>query len=200
MQYFPWDLQDSSWVTAVQNETILTVFVALTAAALLAQAGILLAALLIGRKIALSLREDIEELRNSAMPFIKDTRQLFDRFTPEVEPILKEMVAAAPNLKAISADVAALTKKARTQADGIEASAVDALERIRYQAARLDTAVTSLLDDADRIVGFLHSAVSAPARQAAGVLAAAKAIVESFRRPEPPARRVQPSNDHETFI
>jgi methyl-accepting chemotaxis protein len=187
-------------VTAVQNETILTVFVALTAVALLAQAGILLAALLIGRKIVLSLREDIEELRNSAMPFIKDTRQLFDRFAPEIEPILKEMVTAAPNLKAISADVAALTKKARTQADGIETSAVEALERIKHQASRLDSAVTRALDDADRVLGFVHTAVSAPARQVAGVLAAARAIVESFRRPEVAARRAQPTNDHESFI
>jgi hypothetical protein len=184
----------------VQSETILTVFVALTAVALLAQAGILLAALLIGRKIVLSLREDMEELRNSAMPVLKDTRLLFDRIVPEVEPILKEMVNAAPNLRAISADVAALTKKARTQADGIEASALDAMERIKVQAGRLDTAVTRVLDDTDRVLGYVHTAVSAPARQVAGVLAAARAIVDSFRRPEPPSRRVQPTNDHETFI
>ncbi len=184
----------------MQSDTTLTAFVALTAVALLVQAGILLAALLIGRKIVRSLREDIEELRSTAMPVLKDTRQLFDRIVPEVEPILKEMVKAAPNLRAISADVAALTKKARTQADGIEASAIEAMDRIRHQASRLDAAVTSALDSTDRVVNFLHYTVSAPARQVAGVLAAARAIVDSLRRPEPPARRVQPTNDHESFI
>jgi len=187
-------------VTAVQNESLLTVFVALTALALLAQAGILLAALLVGRKMFLSLRNDFEELRTSAMPVLNESRALFERLVPEVEPILKEFVAAAPNLKAISADVAALTKKARTQADGIEASAVDALERIRHQAARLDSAVTRALDDTDRVLGFVHTAVSAPARQIAGVLAAARAIMESFRRADGTAHRVQPANDHESFI
>jgi hypothetical protein len=189
-----------SWVTAVQNETILTVFVALTAVALLAQAGILLAALLIGRKVILSLRDDVEELRNSAMPVLKESRQLFERFLPEVEPILKEMAKAAPNLKAISSDVAALTKKARTQADGIEASTVDALERIRVQAARLDSAVTRALDDTDRVLGFVHTAVSTPARQLAGILAAVRAVMDSFRHPDSAPRRAQPTNDHESFI
>ncbi len=184
----------------MHSDTILTVFVALTAAALLVQAGVLLAALLIGRKIVLSLREDVEELRNSATPVLKQARELYERYVPEFEPVLKEMIKAAPNLRAISADVAALTGKARSQADGIEASAVEAMDRIRFQAARLDSAVTRLLDDADRVLGFVHTAVGAPARQVAAVLAAARAIVDSLRRPEPPARRVQPANDHETFI
>jgi len=184
----------------VQSETILTVFVALTALALLAQAGILLAALLIGRKMFVSLRDDFEELRSSAMPVLKESRQLFERIVPQVEPILKEVAGAAPNLKAISADVAALTKKARTQADGIEVSALDAMERIKHQAARLDTAVTRVLDDTDRVLGFVHTAVSAPARQVAGVLAAARAIMDSFRHTDHASQRVQPSNDHESFI
>lgn len=184
----------------MQSETVLTVFVALTALALLAQAGIMLGALLIGRKMFASIREDIEELRGSAMPLLKESRQLFERISPQVEPILKEVAGAAPNLKAISADVAALTKKARAQADGIEASALDAMERIKHQAARLDTAVTRVLDDTDRVLGFVHTAVGTPARQVAGVLAAARAIVDSFRHTDHAARPAQSANDHESFI
>jgi methyl-accepting chemotaxis protein len=190
-------------ITSMPNATeatILMVFVALTAIALLVQAIILVAVFFAGKKAFDSLRGEFEELRTSALPVLNISRQFFERLGPDIGPVTSDVIKTAANLKTITSDMAELTTKVRTQVEDVQTSANEALERIKQQAARVDIMVTNLLDAADRVTGFLENAVSVPVRQFAGVLAAVKAIVETLRHAEPPTRRVQPNNDHESFI
>ncbi|MGB6689920.1 MAG: hypothetical protein WBE76_18950 [Terracidiphilus sp.] len=180
--------------------TLLIVFVGLTAIALLVQAVILVAVLFAGKKALASLRGEFEELRTSAVPVLNISRQFFERIGPEIGPVTSDVIKTAANLKTITSDMAELTTKVRAQAEDVQTSAGEALERIKQQAARVDIMVTNLLDAADRVTGFLETAVTVPVRQFAGVLAAVKAIVETLRHAEPATRRVQPTNDHESFI
>lgn len=180
--------------------TLLIVFVGLTAVALLVQAIILVAAFFAGKKAIESLRGEFEELRESALPVLKISRQFFDRIGPDIGPVTADVIKTAANLKTMTSDMAALTTSLRTQVEDVQTSANEALERIKQQAARVNIMVSNLLDAADRVTGFLENTVSVPVRQFAGVLAAVKAIVETLRHTEPPMRRVQPNNDHESFI
>lgn len=179
---------------------ILIIFVGLTTLALLVQAVILVAVIVAGKKAFESLRGEFEELRTSALPLLKTSQQFFDRLSPDIGPLTSDVIKTAANMKTITGDVAVLTTNLRTQAEDVQASANEALERIKLQAARVDMMVTNLLDATDRATGFLENAVSVPVRQFAGVLAAVKAIVETLRHAEPTTRRVQPANDHESFI
>jgi methyl-accepting chemotaxis protein len=190
-------------ITSMPNDTsvtLLLVFVGLTAVALLVQAVILVAVFLAGKKAFESLRGEFEELRTSAVPMLNISRQFFERIGPEIGPVTYDVIKSAANLKTITSDMAEVTTKLRAQAEDVQRSANEALERVKQQAARVDIMVTNLLDATDRVTGFLEHAVSTPVRQFAGVLAAVKAIVETLRHAEPATRRVQPSNDHESFI
>ena len=180
--------------------TLLIVFVALTAVALLVQAIILVAAFFASKKAIESLRGEFEELRTAALPVLNISRQFFERIGPDIGPVTSDMIKTAANLKTISGDVAELTAKLRVEAEDVRSSAHEAVGRLKYQVARVDVMITNLLDAADQVTGFLQSAVSVPVRQFAGVLAAVKAIVETLRHAEPATRRAQPANDHESFI
>jgi hypothetical protein len=182
------------------ESTLLIVFVGLTALALLVQAIILVAVTLAGKKAFESLRAEFEELRTSAVPVLNISRQFFERIGPDVGPLTSDVIKTAANLKTVTGDMAALTTNLRTQVADVQTSANEALERVKVQAARVDLMVTNFLDATDRMNAFLQSAVSVPVRQFAGVLAAVKAIVETLRHAEPTERRVQPANDHESFI
>jgi methyl-accepting chemotaxis protein len=181
------------------TETLLTVFVGLTALALLVQAVILVAIVLAAKKAFESLRSEFEELRESAVPVLKISRDLFERVGPNVGPMASDFVTTAANLKTISTDIATVSTKLRAQVEDVQTSAADVVEQLKHQAVRVEALINEALDALERLSAFLQSAVSVPARQVAGVLAAAKAVMGSFRSFEP-ERRAQPANDHESFI
>jgi len=182
------------------NEMLLVVFVAMTGLALAVQAIVVVAFYFFAKNIYGQVRQDLGELRESAVPFLKTAKEILAQVMPQIEPVTTDVVKAAASMRAISADVADISAKVRTQVDGAQASTTEIVERARFQAARLDAIITATLDGFDRIGVFLQSAVGTPARQIAGILAAAKAIMESLRTPAPAASRAPAANDNETFI
>ena len=70
---------------ALNNETLMLAFVALTGIALSAQAVILLAIFLSVRKAAKGVKEDIDDLRASILPVVDSTRTVIARLAPKVE-------------------------------------------------------------------------------------------------------------------
>lgn len=182
------------------TESTLIVFVALTGFALLVQAGILLAIFLSARKALNKLRVDFDELRESALPILNTTRDVLTRIAPKIEPVAVDVVKAASSMRAISSDLADMTARLRVQVEGAQTSVAEISDRMRQQALRLDGILTRLLDMADQAAFFLQRTVGVPARQLAGILAAAKAVLESLRAYQPAARRGPAGNDDETFV
>jgi hypothetical protein len=66
------------------------------------------------------------------------------------------------------------------------------MARVSRQTARLDSMLTVGLDKVERTAGVLETAVAVPVRQANGIFAAVKAIVETYRSTVPPHRPVHP--------
>lgn len=185
----------------MNTQTILVAFVALTGFALVVQAAILLAVFLAAKKAAEKLRQDFDELRESALPFLQASRDALSRVAPKIEPITADIMKAAANVNAISSDLAQITSKVRGQVDTVQESTADLVERVKHQATRVDSMVTTTLDAADKVGGFLQQTVSGPARQLSAILAAAKAVIESLRNSDAASsRRAHTTNDHETFI
>ena len=172
----------------LDTQTILLAILAIVALAILAQAILLLAIFLAVRKAAHSLKEEVEDLRSAVMPIVYNTRELFLRVAPRIEDT--------------AADLAAMAHGLRTQTDDIQASANDVLDRVRQQTARLDGMITGVFDAVDRATGFVTEAVARPMRQLSGILASAKAVVESLRNaapePEPPAG--PPADEKDMFV
>ncbi|MDR3751779.1 MAG: hypothetical protein P4K94_09880 [Terracidiphilus sp.] len=168
------------------NQTIQLAIVAATALALLLQTIVLLAILITVRKTASSLKNEMEDLRSSVMPIIYNTRDLLVRVTPQVEATVE--------------DLAQMAKGMRVQTEDLQASAREVVERLRAQASRVDSMLSSVLDAVDRTGDFLTEAVNKPVRQISGLLASVKAVVESLRASEFGQHRSNSSGDDDTFV
>jgi len=158
----------------LDNQTIQFALVVAVAAAMVLQAIVLLAILLILRKLAKSVRQDIAELRGSVMPVIASTRELLERVKPRIEET--------------TLDLALLARALRDQTADVQAAADDIIARARSQASRIDTMFSGVLDAVDRAGTFLTDTVAKPMRQLSAFLASAKAVVESLRSVDGAAR------------
>lgn len=151
--------------TGVDN-TILA-FVAIAALALAVQTIGMVAVLLVARKAARNLREEMEQYRSSIMPLILRARETVLNVAPKVELAAEEL--------------AAVSTKLREQATDIQSAANDILARTHTQAGRVDHMLTAVFDRMERAGAFMSDAVAKPMRQLSGVIASVKAVVETLR-------------------
>jgi hypothetical protein len=180
------DLRENNPMQNLDNQTIMLGFVGVTALAVLLQAIILLAILITMRKAARSLKEEAEDLRSAVMPIIENTQTLLTRVAPKMESTVT--------------DVAAVAHRLREQTEVMESTAKEIIDRVRHQSSRVDTMLSKVLDAVDRAGGFLTDAVSKPARQLAGILSSAKAVIESLRASEFGPRETRPPEDEDPFV
>jgi len=172
----------------LDNQTLEVIFVGLVALALITQAFILLAALIVMRKTAKSIGEKLDTFGASAIPLIDKTRTLVNNLSPRIE-------GAAD-------DVAALTHSLRRQTADLQSLSNEIVMRTRAQATRLDGMMTGVLDSVERAGNFVTDTVNKPLRQLSAILASIKAAVESLRDYQAPPRAdaERASRDHDMFV
>ena len=137
-------------------------------------------------KTANSIKVEIDDIRSSVLPALKNAAELFVRISPKVESTVT--------------DVSELTRLARTQAAEVEGSFEQILQSLRTQTVRIDAMLTGTLDAVDKAAAFATNAVSKPVRQISGVLASIKAIVESLTSNGAPPRPAEPNEDKDMFV
>jgi methyl-accepting chemotaxis protein len=157
----------------MNHETIELACIGLGALALLIQSIVLLAIFVGMGKATKKIQEEIEDIRSSVMPVVKDTREL-------VDTARELFVRLGPKVESTVTDVSELTRSLRAQATNVEVTVEQVLERVRMQAGRLDTMFSGTLDAVDRATAYVTQTVSKPVRQLSGVLASIKAVVESL--------------------
>jgi ABC-type transporter Mla subunit MlaD len=154
----------------LDNQTIQFALVVAVAAAMVIQTIVLLAALIVLRKLAKSIRGQIADVHDSVMPVNDDTRELIARVKPRIEET--------------TFDLALLARSLRDQTADIQVAADEIIARARSQASRIDNMFTGVLDAVDRASTFLTDTVAKPMRQLTAFLASARAVVESLRSPD----------------
>jgi uncharacterized protein YoxC len=136
---------------------------------------------------------------------IKEAKRYADEMEAKVQPVLtsaletlqqtKALVTRLePKLEAAATDMSAITRFAREETARLKTSADEITDRIRRQAERVEHITNNALDGVEKAGNFLNSAVNKPVRQASGFIAAARAIVDSLRRPAPP-RHSHPTDE-----
>jgi hypothetical protein len=164
------------------TETILIVFVALTGVAVLLQAFVLLAIFLSLKKTAKSVSDASDDFKATVLPFVHSTRELMERLSPQIVTV--------------SEGLADLTNILHKETKGVRVSVSEIMERLNRQTQRIDAMLTTGLDTVEHTAGVIETAVAKPVRQANGVLAAIKAIIDTYRAPLPPRRPTyDPEND-----
>ena len=160
------------------TQTILTIFVALTGVAVLLQACVLFAIYVSLRKTAQSVQQATEDLKATLVPMVHSTRELMERITPQV-------VTISAGLAELTEALHKESKGVRVSVAEIRVSVAEIMERLRRQTQRLDSMLTTGLNTVEKAGSILEATVAIPVRQANGILAAVKAVIETYRSTTP---------------
>lgn len=146
------------------SENLIPLFVALTGAAVVLQAGLLAAIYLAMRKTAERVEALAEEVKTKALPALESTHSL--------------LTELGPKLQIISDNLADVTTRLRAQVQRVDATVTDALDRARLQVIRTDEMVTRTLDKVESTSEIVQKTVVSPVRQVSGVIQGITAGVE----------------------
>ena len=130
---------------------------------------------------------------------IKAAKQYADDMDARIRPVItssqelleqtKGLVSRLePKLEAAAGDMAEIARIAREETTRISESADEITDRIRKQAERMDTMTSTTLDGIEKAGHILNVAVNTPVKQMSGFLAAARAVVDTLRKPAAPRR------------
>ena len=148
------------------NDNLLTIFIAVTMAAVLLQAGILVALYLAVRKSTAKMEALATEVTSKAVP--------------TMETVQSMLVELRPKIEVLSTNVAESSSMVRNQLGRIDATLTDALDRTRLQVIRADELLNRTLDKVEETSEMVHKTVVSPLRQVNGLMAAISTGVEVF--------------------
>jgi hypothetical protein len=146
------------------NENLLILFIAITAAAVVLQAGLLAAMYLAMRKSSGRFEALAEEVRNKAFPVLETSQALLTELKPK--------------LVTMSDNVLETTLIMRSQVERMDATVNDVVDRARLQIIRTDELVTRTLDRVEATTDIVEKTVVSPVRQVSGVIQGITAGIE----------------------
>jgi gas vesicle protein len=140
----------------MDNNSLLIIFIAITAFAVLLQAGLLAAMYLAMRKSATKMESLADEIKNKALPAIDTVQSVLAEIKPRIEEIVE-------NVKDTSSTV-------RDEIHRVEATLNDAVDRARLQVIRVDEMLTRTFDRVEHTSDVVQKTVMSPVRQVTGVI------------------------------
>ncbi len=191
-------------------EVLLIVFIGITAMAVLLQAFVLLGMLLTVRKAVKLGEQQANEYRSKVGPILDGAKELMTVAKDTLETgksvvtDTKGLIAKLqPALTTAATELSDMARDIHQQANDLQTSLDEVAHKARVQADRVDTMTTSVLNGVDRVGSFVNQMVQMPIRQVNGLVAAAKAVVETLRRTPQPPRAPQPAQvaeDKDLFV
>jgi methyl-accepting chemotaxis protein len=172
-------------------ETLLTVFIAVTAAAVVLQMFILFGMFITMRKMATrveGLADKVEDttsvVQTRVLPILENTKALVEHSRPKVETLVD-------NLSHISGT-------ARGTADRLQVTLNDAIDRTRLQVIRGDEMLTRTMNHIEETSDKVQQSVMSPVRQISGLAHAISIGVGAYF--SQPKRRRNGGPPDEMFI
>jgi hypothetical protein len=163
----------------------LRIFIAITSAAVVIQAGILVAMFLALRKTSSKLESLAEDIRTQILPTAEVVRSMLTDFRPKLESTMTNV-----------SDVASLV---RAQIERLDATISDTLDRTRLQIIRADDMVTKTMDRVEEATETVHRTVISPIRKISGLFQGLTAGLEFLLHNKRRGERVTVPQD-EMFI
>ncbi len=164
----------------------LTIFIALTAAAIIIQAGILFGMFLAVRKTSAKIEALADDVRTKVLP--------------TAELVHSMMVELRPKIDTAIANVSESTTMVRAQLGRLDAAVSDVVDRARLQVIRADDLVSRSLDRVEETTEMVHQTVVAPVRKLAGVIQGVTAGLEFLVGSRRRRRDRDPIPQDEMFI
>jgi hypothetical protein len=134
----------------------LPIFIAVTAAAVVIQAGILVAMYLSVRQTSVRLEALAADVRGKILP----TAEIVHSMLQEFRPLLQTVVT----------NVSESSTVVRAQIERLDATVSDAIDRTRLQVIRADELLNRTLDRVESTTDMVHKTVISPVRQLSGLV------------------------------
>ena len=166
-------------------ETYLTIFIAVTAAAVVLQSGIL---------VALYFR---------LAKFDEETRALRRQISERADPILRNVEDITHTVRdrgrVIAEDLSAMSYDARRQVEKFDRLTDELADRLRLQILRIDLLLTQALESLEKAGTTVKETVVEPMQEAAALMKGVKAALE-FLASRPERAKKGARADEELFI
>jgi len=146
---------------------LLTIFIAVTAAAVVLQALILVAMFLSTRKTAAKVEALAEEVKIKVLP--------------TVELVHGALVDIKPRIEIIVANASESSTLIKAQVQRLDATITDIVDRTRLQVIRADELVNRTMDRVEDATEVVHRTVVSPVRQVSGLVHGITAALEFLR-------------------
>ncbi len=169
----------------------LTIFIAITAAAVVLQMLILLALYLAVRKLSARIASVTDETQSKLLPLLENAKVM----QQEVKTFIE---TARPKIDLVLDNAAHVTTIARTDAERVNVTLNDLLDRVRLQVIRADEMVTRTLDRVEDTSERVQHTVMSPVRKVSGIAQAISVGVGTFFNNQ--KRRRNGGHSDEMFI
>jgi hypothetical protein len=159
-------------------EGLLTLFVALTALAVVTQAGVLVGIYLMSRRLSYQV----------------------DRFMKETRDIMVPLGSITENLRAASANIVEIGVIAREQFRRVEVMVTDTGEAVQMQLERFDRVGRDVIDRINETTSIVQESVIRPVREVAALTKGISRAFETFLFRRQRSTVDQARQDEELFI
>lgn len=141
----------------------LTIFIAVTSAAVVLQMLILAGMYFALRKLSTQVMTVTEEVKTQALPLLESGKKL----EAEVRRLLE---TSAPKVELVLDNASAITTTAHGAIDRVETTLNDVLDRARLQIIRADEMVTRAMDQVEETSEKVAHTVTTPVKHATGIV------------------------------
>ena len=148
------------------DNNLLIWFIAVTAAAVLLQAGILLGMYFAVRKTSAKVESLSAEVKTRVLPTAELAHAMMSDLRPKIETLVD--------------NVSVSTTVLRAQLERIDATLTDIVDRTRLQVIRADEFLTSTMDKLEETRESVQRTVVSPVRQISGLMHGLTVGVEAF--------------------
>src|SRR3954468_11279779 len=145
---------------------LLTIFIVVTAAAVLLQAGILFAMYFAMRKTSAKVESLAEEVKTKVLPTAELAHSMMSELRPKIATVVD--------------NVSVSTTMLRTQMERVDATLTDIVDRTRLQVIRADEFVNNTMDKLEETREAVQRTVVSPVRHISGLMHGVTAGVEAF--------------------
>jgi len=136
------------------DNTVLTIFVVVTACAVLLQAGILVGMFIAMRKTSAKMESLAEEVKTKVLPAAELAQSMMTELRPKIVTLVD--------------NVSVSTTVLRTQMERMDATLTDIIDRTRLQVIRADEFVNSTMDKLEETREAVQRTVVSPVRHISG--------------------------------
>ena len=169
------------------NSTALTVFIAITAAAVVLQALTLLGIYLTARERSAKMEAVVFDFQRRLTPLIENARDI--------------LADATPKMKEATSDLAEVSATLKSQASTLGETAVEMAIRARNKVVQADEMLTRTLERVERTTGAVQNSVLSPVRRVNGILQGLSVGIGAFLNQKREVRNERRNpNDEGMFI